>query len=732
MATPGASAPDLNVDFEDTNLKVPDLQDFCKARALPIKQGSRRFTKLELVDSLTAWQREEHAKLSAPVVDLNIDLDTFQDRFGTMNQPQLLAEVTARGITVPRNGLTKPKLMRQLEEWAQKNAARNKRTATISTALSQPDSKKKKSTEQIPVATSNAMTIVPNMWGSAEASPTHKTPLEDQTLTQMFTSSFESASEIIKKNSCTKHLISMPAIDLVVGNTIAYFVGIQGIILIYSVIGTATTYISIEAISRQPSHSELPPLHGRIAPQTIVLGLSQKCIQAFRTKMQEVHAANPAYDLQFPVTVKACIQPLDVPAEKGERLRFDVADDVRFFDKTAAPIEVSSASNADLVSAMRDAIDPARSGAAREKTARPHMTDAQAAVLSATPTEMLKQGNVAILLTLTCTAATVSASSSSAAHAPTTQSTRHLLWDLKDPYRTQIQPAHLIRMWTKITSVDIRMFADITPATGKGQADQLIDEFITHDKDIDTSRGPDLQIVGPHYDRFERLIKNFAFTMDTMFMLHDEIRQEWQMTVRRLLAHASSYNLDITESTTPLVLLFWSHSLQSHFSRLYDCVRGNTITNTSEAVRHLKAFPPTDASDFTRGEQSIFGQGRLPQSFPLIIAKSNQTPGSTFTTGSQSWSSPLLGNQLNFSGGGKRGGAVGGKKSGTAHSNADDKKHNNDQVCGFYLSEGGCSKPGNQCSRKHRKLNKKNTREVAWFQQWLADNGRTAIPKLTN
>ena len=172
------------------------------------------------------------------------------------------------------------------------------------------------------------------MWGSAEASPTHKTPLEDQTLTQMFTSSFESASEIIKKNSCTKHLISMPAIDLVVGNTIAYFVGIQGIILIYSVIGTATTYISIEAISRQPSHSELPPLHGRIAPQTIVLGLSQKCIQAFRTKMQEVHAANPAYDLQFPVTVKACIQPLDVPAEKGERLRFDVADDVRFFDKT--------------------------------------------------------------------------------------------------------------------------------------------------------------------------------------------------------------------------------------------------------------------------------------------------------------------------------------------------------------------------------------------------------------
>ena len=105
MTTPGASAPDLNVDFEDTNLKVPDLQDFCKARALPIKQGSRRFTKLELVDSLTAWQREEHAKLSAPVVDLNIDLETFQDRFGTMNQPQLLAEVTARGITVPRNNL---------------------------------------------------------------------------------------------------------------------------------------------------------------------------------------------------------------------------------------------------------------------------------------------------------------------------------------------------------------------------------------------------------------------------------------------------------------------------------------------------------------------------------------------------------------------------------------------------------------------------------------------------
>jgi hypothetical protein len=265
----------------------------------------------------------------------------------------------------------------------------------------------------------------------------------------------------------------------------------------------------------------------------------------------------------------------------------------------------------DFQDGLRDLVGGAGSG---PRTIRTAIKDRKIlGVLSADTGRILAQGNAELYLLLSyCGSSSVADKSS--------------FWSVSR-FRTQLQPAHFLLMYSNIMSVDIRTFADVYDVIGDGASRELYELNKGHIVEISTVRSVDLSIVGSNAIRFRALLSNFCLVVDYMLCLHAEISAALRRMLARVMTHLNGINLDPSEVASPLLLLYWAHEFQKHVSVLFDKVKVKLLANKEDVVAHLATFPaalPTD--EVCRGETDIRLYRALPSSFPLKSVSANYSP----------------------------------------------------------------------------------------------------------
>jgi len=358
-----------------------------------------------------------------------------------------------------------------------------------------------------------------------------------------------------------------------------------------------------------------------------------------------------------------------------------------------------------------------------KKTVGGYLRDEQAAVLSAEPTTLLKQGNLEVLQRMSYYHL-ASASSS-------TEVSRAAFWGLHGPFRTQLQAAHLIAMLQSMMSVDIRMFADMHTVLGTFLAQNLANSCAASDAiTIDTSIATDLDVVGKESARFEHLLRNFAFVVDNLLLLCPVIREAMRNMLSRFIQHAQRMLLDPTDIVTALLYIYWAHEFQSAVNQAYTMVKTSVLTS-ADAVAEFWAAIPNTSDQF-----QAFLQGQLyiqqHRAFPYHIIL---TPPSTRTHGTTplgSTSSPTPSPSLNLGAGGGSGGrGRGGRGAGGCGDSSQGGNDKKDKLCVFYITSShdgkndGCKKQ--PCDYKHRKYTADEAKQ-AWVTDLLTRNKRTLDP----
>ena len=568
---------------------------------------------------------------------------------------------------------------------------------------------------------------MPGMFGEQAVVPTRgtfATPVTDKAYSKLFSKSFYALKDVYQGFGNLKDLIPLRAKDLVPNNVIAWAhtVGaantLTNMLIIYRVLGVGVSYVSVTQLSECPATlTGIPECNGQLTLDTPVFGLSLDSIESIRRLFGIPALRASGMTLEFPANTLAISDKQRRLAWSGETIDLDDEDEdgMNCFGAEVLPTS-STAGGAsipetgarpalkkktgstnpekDFAAAIRD-LAKSKSHVETKKTVGGYLRDEQAAVLSAEPTTLLKQGNLEVLQRMSyCHLASASSS---------TEVSRAAFWGLHGPFRTQLQAAHLIAMLQSMMSVDIRLFADMSAVLGTFLAQNLANSCAASDAiTIDTSIATDLNVVGKESARFEHLLRNFAFVVDNLLLLCPAIREAMRNMLSRFIQHAQRMLLDPTDIVTALLYIYWAHEFQSAVSQAYTMVKTSVLTS-ADAVAEFWATIPNTSDHF-----QPFLQGQLHiqhhKAFPYHITL---TPPSTRTHGTTpvgSMSSPTPSQSLNIGGGGRGSGGRGAGGRGNSSQGGNDKK---DKLCVFYITTShdgkndGCKKQ--PCDYKHRK-----------------------------
>ena len=734
------------------SINAQDALKACKERGIILTSQERR--KEVAIERLRIFQAQQ----PAVAANLYIDPETFSDtdpRFNSVEQ--LFERLTERGISIPvkkRNRTERNLYWAALDAWVHSihNAPPSldppiPAAATVTTKYRR--SKRAIQETATPAASVNQSTLADvDLFGEdmastkqVDKSPTWETPLEDSTFSNSFEASFIALQDVYKHKANLADLIPMDASGLHVNNIIVYTPDpARSILFFYKVVGQCEAYIKVKRISTWPGEDDKINDSGKLAPSIPTFGLSSNSLAIFGRIFDSAGMRQVGCTLEIPRTVVACTLAQRSPEYDDEVVMTTkgsvpvnlFGDDmagcgaspsstqakrkrVAFLpDEADISSSSSSSSSSSNISSIRSSSNKAdgewteklkealtetkRAGAARDKTAAVHLTDAQAAVFSATPGELLNQGNQTALISLCYSYDKLEAEACPAA-----------FWALKGPFRTQLQPAHLTAMLQSPASVDIRLFADLVEEYGAPGAESLMHTKTQSDSTtVDVSTPPDLSLIGKRYDRFRLMMQNFAFTIDTLLQLKPEIREALRDMLERLFLHCDRACLDPADPATPMLYMYWAHCFQTYVSTAYMRVKGNQMKTHEAVVAAFAKFPDTrnPAADFLKQELYIMHTRHFPAHFPYA-------PSSPATPQLQPKSqqiSPLQPANLLV---GKAGGPTLSKQK---------------QICAFHISlshdgkTNGCKQTN--CTRDHRNYTTAVSQQQ-WLKKFLTRQNRT-------
>jgi hypothetical protein len=457
-------------------------------------------------------------------------------------------------------------------------------------------------------------------------SATGSTPLraQDTIVESLFSESYRALHPNLASKTATRHLVPCTARDLKVASVVVVIQrgSSDGFMSLYTVTAVSMFYAALKRISFDPAipASDTPPAEGRVKPNCPMLALSKESIDYFKATYDRLAASGISCD--WPSTPSATTPS---NASNARSLRFASEPDcgmeidgVTIVDSTCIPaVSVSSRSAPtaptvlDIQDSLRDIAGGAGSG---PRTIRTAIKDKEVlGVLSADPGRLLAQGNAELYLLLSYCGSSSTADKST-------------FWSVKR-FRTQLQPAHFLLMYSNIMSVDIRTFADVYDVIGDGASRELYELHKGSVVEVSTVKSVDLSIVGSNFSRLRTLLNNFCLVIDHMLCLHVEISAALRRMLNRVLTHLNGISLDPAEVASPLLLLYWAHEFQKHVSVFFDKVKVKLLANKEDVIAHFATFPaalPTD--ELTRGEADIRVYRALPSSFPLKAVSSNYSP----------------------------------------------------------------------------------------------------------
>lgn len=475
-----------------------------------------------------------------------------------------------------------------------------------------------------------------------------QTPLIDFSFDALFSKSAEHTVPIQSAYRVSRHLVPTVARDLRLYSVVFLLVKSEGLphFLLYETTQVSTSYVKLTCISVDPTipREKLPPATGKVKLGCVMLALSAKSIE----DMKKIFAANAAngHSCTWPTTLKPATpagshtrqvsfqEQLDDVAFIGDT-RFPSISPGDFFPKPAAlppPVtssssssvcsssssssSSSSAASTDLGDALRTLASAAPSG---PRTIRKVLGDTErVSVLTADPSQLLAQGNDTLFLSLSyCN--------------PSTANATAIFWGVSR-FATQLQPAHLLMMYTHIPSVDIRLFADIWDDFGDRFCIELQNRNKSFISEVNIDKPFNYSIIGHSVPQFRKLLCNFCLTIDLMFMLHGSIRPELHAMLQRVMYHLATLDLDPVDPATPLLLLYWAHAFQAHVSRFYDQVKIKQLKNPGAVVSYLAEFP-TGLPSLTTDENTIRLLKQLPSGFPLTLTSAQPLRPPTFHSG---------------------------------------------------------------------------------------------------
>ena len=471
-------------------------------------------------------------------------------------------------------------------------------------------------------------------------SPTGATPLRDFSFDSMFKSSTEILETCLPGSPITRHLVQCTASDLRMGAIVYLLVrmntagNVKDFFLLYQVTAVTMNYAAVRRIS---DCSEIPaairpPTEGRVGTTCPMLALSDASITYLRGFFPRV--AQHGYSCEWPSRVSAttpaslttrrvAFQPIDLSGCDLAGERMDTSSDVAFLGASsssssssalAAPAPARASENTNpSASAIADKLHDIVVGSTSKCTIKSVVKDtATLSVVSDEPARLAAQGNSDLFLLLS--------------HCTPPNNTRASHWSI-ERFRTQLQPAHFLLMYHNITSVDIRLFADMYETMGENMSLQLYETNKSAITDVSTTLPFDFTIMGNNRDRFRRLLANFCFAIDSMLCLSASIRSALHAMYTRIVDFVFKLDLDPMEPATPLLYLFWAYYFQHHVSQAYEYIRVKSFSTQQNVIDHLASFPPTATTDRLMAKHNDIRLLReLPHGFPLQYIATNLAP----------------------------------------------------------------------------------------------------------
>ena len=601
---------------------------------------------------------------------------------------------------------------------------------------------------------------MPSMLGEEMVEPargTFATPVIDQAFSTSFSTSFHAIKKVHQKFSNLRDLVPLRARDLLPNNVIAWAhtIGAENkltsLLVIYRVLGVGVSYVSVTQLSEYPaSVTGTPERNGQLTLNTPVYGLSLDSIESIRRIFQIPEFQATGMTLSFPSDTMAVNEHQKRLAWTGEVITLDhegeegfncFGDEVRntstavggalALTSGARPaLKQAGSSNPakDLTAAISE-LAKTKTAVETKKTVGGYLRDGPAAVFSAEPSTLLKQGNLEVLQRMSYSHLACSSSS--------TEISRLVFWGLQGPFRTQLQAAHLITMLQSMMSVDIRMFADMHAALGPHLAQNLVDRCAASDAlTLDASILPYLDVVGCQSERFEHLLRNFGFVVDNLLLLCPMIREAMRSMLSRFIQHAQRMILDPTDVVTALLYVYWAHEFQSAVNQAYTMVRSSALKSVDGVVEFWAKIPNTSDQfqPFLQGQLHI----QHMKAFPHHITLTPPSAPTYVTTpfGGMSSQSPLQPQNLGLSGGvggngGGGGRGSGGRGNGGQGNGGRGGANKKEKICAFYITKShdgkndGCKRQ--PCTWAHQKYSE-DVAKQSWVTEFLKRNKRTLDP----
>ena len=772
------------LDVSDSSYRqwrLETLEDELKLRNIPVPRAGSMRNKRKFMALLDEFQNEQRqAPPEIAPTHLYIDPEEFDDsdeKYDTIEK--LHAELVARDINIPprpesnegdvAQGVDDIDRMHHeacwaaLTAWVHSESNIPPHDCRAHSGLSQhqqqqPGSGAAEGQEEFDrIARQRletvAMASMPNMFGDqagGDTSATFGTPLTDNAYSKSFEKSFHAMHRVYRQFTNLQDLVPLRAKDLALNNVIAWAHThgpdnkLTNLLVIYRVIGVGINYVSVSQLSEHPTAvTNTPERMGKLAPNTPVFGLSLDSIEKIRRLFSSSPVVALGMSLRFPPEILAINDQQKSVSWGGEIITLDEEDEEETMfgsetvpsSRTAGgasssappvtnPAPRKDTSSKDLAAAVKE-LAAKKSAIETKKTVGGYLREEHAAILSTEPGTLVKQGNLEVLNRM-CFAHLAPTSSNS-------EPTRADFWGLQGPFRTQLQPAHLIAMLQSMTAVDIRMFADLYVPLGTNLAQNVVDKCAISDGlTIDSRIQPCLDIVGCESTRFENMLRNFGFVVDNLLLLCPVIREAMKSMLLRFTTHARSMLLDPTNIVTALLYVYWAYEFQAVVNQAYTMVKSGILTS-ADAVAGFWATKPNTTDQF-----QLFLQGQLyiqqHRVFPSHIKLTPPTPPMTTANpfASTSGQSPLQPQNLGLTGGSSNGSRGGGGRGnggrGDSGRGGGDKK---EKICVFYISKShdgqkdGCQKQ--QCTWAHKQYTEEIVKQQ-WVKSVLSKNKRTLDP----
>ena len=522
---------------------------------------------------------------------------------------------------------------------------------------------------------------------------------------------------------------------------------LSSILVIYRVIGVGSNYISVRQLSQCPSLLYgTPEAEGRLRPNTHVLGLSLNSIEKMRHVFSSPAMQANGFRLAFPTQTRAVKEHQRLT--ETPRVIFDLDEDVDVdclgpvvsssSAAGAAPIPPPAAAPAPQPSAtapgekaLADAVKElakSKSGVETKKTVGAYLREEPAAVLSTEPSVLLKQGNLEVLNRM-CLSHLAPSNSPA-------EPTRAAFWGLQNrPFRTQLQPAHLIMMLQSMVSVDIRMFSDLFQPLGPHLSEGVVQrcsqsDALTADAAISTY----LHTIGTDQARFEHAVRNFGFVVDNLLLLCSPIREAIKAMLDRFIRHAQSMLLDPTNVVTALLYVFWAYEFQSAVSRMYAMIQSKVLDGVDKVVAYLAPIPNTtdQFQPFLASQLHIMHHSKFPTHISLT-PPTPPTPATSILPGTSPIQPTSLGLGAGGGGGGGsgRGGRGGGRGKGRDGRGGRGGDGQQLRICAYYITKSRDGKTDacrqQNCTRPHTQYTEAMANQP-WLQEFLTRTRRTLDP----